>query len=310
MSAWRRRLRAVVREPLVHFAAAALALFALYGGVAQEDEEYYGSIVVDRSSLLTYLQYRANAFQSDYFSRQFDDIPAEERRRLAREYARSEVLYREAQALGLAQGDYVIRQRMIQKIKYLLGDFALELGAPDEEELLAWFEEHAEDYAVAPSLTFTHVFFDAARRGGAAAREQAEGLLAHLADSGSGFHDAGGQGERFPFFRHYVERTPDYVASHFGAAFAAEIAMLTPSAQRWQGPIASEHGSHLVMLTQIEPRRIPRLEEIRSRVEEDLQRERTAAALEAAIADVVDRYDVELSDDLGLPSAVFDASLP
>lgn len=268
-------------------------LFTAFGiarGPKPADER---TIVVDRKALLTFMQYRANAFQPDKFGAALDAMSAQDLKRLVDDYVQEEALYREAKSLGLEESDYVMRQRMIQKIKFLLGDSADADQKIDESALRAYFANHQEQYAVAPSVTFTHVFFDAERRGADGARAAALEALHSLNNAGAGFNDAPQHGDRFPFTTNYVDRSYDYVAGQFGTDFAAALAKLAPS-NRWQGPIASVYGEHIVLLTHRTERREPKLEEVREQVEQDYLRARAAADLAKTIAKVRARYRVEM----------------
>ena len=60
-------------------------------------------------------------------------------------YFAEEVLYREAQKLGLDQDDVVIRRRMRQKMQSLLQD-GLALAPPDEAALRASYEAEQQRY--------------------------------------------------------------------------------------------------------------------------------------------------------------------
>ena len=102
-----------VRDPLVQFLLIGGALFGAYGllGSAPDGNESK-RIVVSRDALLTFVQYRANAFQFDLFDQGLDELTLAERGVLVDEYVREEALYREALAMGLDQGDYIIRQRV------------------------------------------------------------------------------------------------------------------------------------------------------------------------------------------------------
>ncbi len=81
--------------------------------------------------------------------------------------------------------------------------------------------------------------------------------------------------------------------SQFGAGFASAVMNLQPSAH-WQGPIASDYGYHLVLLTQKTPAALPRLSEVRGQVKDDLLRDAVAAYREKAIADLTRRFTVKL----------------
>jgi peptidyl-prolyl cis-trans isomerase C len=67
--------------------------------------------------------------------------------------------------------------------------------------------------------------------------------------------------------------------------------VLQPS-NRWQGPIKSDYGYHLVLLTQREPARLPDFAQIREEVRQDLLRDVVAAYRETAIKDLTRRYTV------------------
>ena len=67
---------------------------------------------------------------------------------------------------------------------------------------------------------------------------------------------------------------------------------------RWQGPIQSEYGYHLVLVTNHQPARLPPLVEVEKQVREDLRRQKKNEAVEASIAGVVSGYRVERAKDL------------
>jgi hypothetical protein len=290
--------RRLLREPLVHFVAAGGALFLAYVLTESRNDAHEDAttIVVDRRSLLAFMQYRANAFDSGVFAAALNDLPADEVERLIDAYVDEEILYRQASELGLADSDYVIRQRMIQKADFLLGDVASGSIDVDDEELRAYFEASKDAYAIAPSVTFAHVFFDADRHGAASARAAAEEAAHTLTAAGTSFEGATDEGDRFPFLTSYVERTPDYVASHFGAEFATALAALTPSTVAWQGPLRSAYGEHVVLLTARTPARHPELEAVRDTVERDYRDSLSRAERARLLTALRGRYRVRVED--------------
>src|SRR5690606_15059644 len=117
----------LLRQPLLHFLALGVLLFALYDwrvGDAPESDASARHIVVTREALLDFIQYRARAFDDAAAVAQLDSMSAEQREALIDEYVREEALYREALALGMEQGDYIIRQRLVQKVEFLLENLA------------------------------------------------------------------------------------------------------------------------------------------------------------------------------------------
>jgi hypothetical protein len=291
-------MRALLREPLLHFALAGLALFALHRAVVGDprraDERV---IVVDRAALLEFVQYRSRAFDAAAAAHLYDGLSPTAQQALREDYVREEALHREALKLGLARDDYVIRQRLVQKLEFALrGASAPE--APSDAALASYYAAHAADYAEAASISFAHVFFDAEQRGAEAALAAAHAELAALNRARVRFDEAPQHGDRFAFHVNYVERTHDFVAGHFGAELADAVFALAPS-DEWRGPYASPYGAHLVLVSARAPARTPELAEIRARVAEDAQREAAERALASAVAEVIARYEVRVAPELG-----------
>ena len=295
-------MRAFLREPLLHFALAGALLFALHRALAGDPQaEDERTIVVDRAALLEFVQYRSRAFSPEAAAHLLDGLARDAREALVRDFVREEALHREALALGLGRDDYVIRQRLVQKL-----DFALQGASappePSEAELADYYDSHRADYAEAASVTFAHVFFDAEQRGAEAALAAARAALPALNRARVRFDQAPEHGDRFAFHVNYVERTEDFVVGHFGAEMAREVFALAPS-EDWRGPFASPYGAHLVLVAARTPAREPVLAEIRDRVLEDAQREAARAAQERAVAEVIARYDVRTAADALAPAS-------
>jgi hypothetical protein len=185
---------------------------------------------------------------------------------------------------------------MIQKMVFIMSDVAATGQARDPAALEAYFENNIDAYAVQPWATFTHVFFDASRRGDDGARADAEAALADLNNAGVLFSDAPAHGDRFVFLRNYVERTFEYIASHFGYEFTAALEALEPSDALWQGPFRSAYGEHLVMVTDREQRRLPQLDEVRGDVERDYANQQTSDILAELTQAIRERYRIEIED--------------
>jgi hypothetical protein len=156
------RGRQILREPLLHFLVVGGILLGIYrlSPQAGMDVSRDKTIVVDKEGLLNFLQYRSKAFETEYFSKELDALNPEERKNLVDQYIEEEMLYREAKSLGLEQGDYVIRQRLVQKMRYLIDDIAESGGEPSDAVLNDYLQKHRDIYTLEPSVTFTHVFLE------------------------------------------------------------------------------------------------------------------------------------------------------
>jgi len=288
-------MRKLLKEPLVHFLLIGFGLFLTFhliggdsGGGASK------RIVVDKDALLTFMQYRSKAFNEVAFERQLATLSDMELRLLIDDFVREEALYREAKTLQLDRDDYIIRRRLIQKLEFITKGFADASSVLDDSQVRQFFEDNKQDYYVEPYVTFTHVFYDRKRRGDHDAARAAESELKELNLRKVPFTDAPSHGDRFFYNLNYVERTPAYVASHFGRAMAAEIFEL-PSGSMWQGPFESPYGYHVVLVSNQEEGRYPEVQEIQERVAEDARQATIREQAEEAIAAIVGSYDAELT---------------
>lgn len=294
------RLRRIVRDPLVHFLAAGAVLFALYAWFGPQDRRGADetTIVVDKPALLTYMQYRQQAFDPAYFERAYDAMTPADRRALIDSYVREEAMTREARAMGLEDVDYVIQQRLIQKMLFLIDGAAHSAPAPSDAQLAAYYKANAETYRRAESLTFTQVFVDNEVPHPEGGERAAEKLKALLNARHAQFNDAPQYGDRFPFMVNIVGRTPDFVRNQFGQGFTEALARLQPG-QTWQGPLKSDYGWHVVLLTKREPAVLPPFAEVKQQLAADYATAQTAKYRKAAIDDLLKHYKVRL---VGLPA--------
>ena len=198
---------------------------------------------------------------------------------------------REARALGLDRADYVIRRRLVQKIEYLVAGTDAPGDPPAEAELRDWFEGHKDQYRQDEEITFTHVFVDAEKQHEGGNDAYARRLLASLNARGTAFEEATTFGDRFPYQQNYVGRSPRFIANQFGGEFAEDMTRLSPG-KTWQGPLRSQFGHHLVLLTRRSDPGEPAFEEVLDPVLADVMEERRRDAHEALIDDLLDQYRV------------------
>ena len=286
-------MKKILTEPLLHFMLIGVGLFALYGFVAGEDAAYDERvIVVDRDNLLTFVQFRARAFEPGAAAAYLDKLQGEDLERLIDDYVREEALHRQAIALGVDENDYVIKRRMIQSVEFITNGFVTAALDLEDDDVESYFEANRDDYYVSPFVTYTHVFFGKDQRGADAALALAEAKLAELNADRVPFAEAPGHGDRFPYFLNYVERDPEFVASHFGRRMAEELFVLEPDEATWRGPFESPYGFHLVLLTKKVEGRYPDLAEISERVRDDAEQAELDRMQDEAIRGIVNTYEV------------------
>lgn len=283
----------LLREPLLHFLAAGMLLFALFDWLAGSDQAGARQIVVDDNGLVALLGYR-NPRVGPVAAREYlDGMSPEDRRRLVDDFVREEVLYREAVELGLDDNNYSARRRLITQLEYINQGFIYDSLQLDEQDLADFYLENQERYRVASQITFTHVYFSADRLGQQGALDSAASELQTLNAQAIAFHRAASRGDHFLYHRNYVNKNREEVASHFGTGFADRVFELEAQSQ-WQGPFTSAYGVHLVMVTSLKPAYIPGLEEVRARVADDLAQQRVAQAMEDVYQQALGRYTVNV----------------
>jgi len=286
-----------IRQPLFHFLLAGLLIFIAYGLTSPESADIGPAdkvIMVDRTALLNFMQFRAQAFQPALFSEQLDNMSAEEVEQLIAEYVREEALHREALVMGMDQGDYIIRQRLVQKVEFLLENMVNQDLVAESGEIEAFYATWREEYQIDAVYTFTHIFFDGEERGWDQAEADAISLLGSSQISSVAFNDASTYGDRYPFLQNYVERTQDFVINNFTDVFVEALDALPPSDNSWRGPYESRYGFHLVMLSERTEPTIPELEQIRDRVIDDWRYETVINTRREAEDQVVAGYEVRI----------------
>ena len=280
-------------DPLVRFLALGAGIFLLFQWLGRNGGLDEGRILVDDAALRDFVQYRTQDFDAGATERRIARMTTLEVEQAVADLIREEALHRRAQALGLGERDYVIRRRLVQKMEFIAEGAAADLALPPG---LAerHYAERREDYYQQPAITFAHVHFSRRLHGAAAARTLALAKLAALNRQGASFAAATAHGDRFLYHVNYVERPPEFVSSHFGPAMAKQLFALPPDPGRWRGPFESQHGFHLVLVTDSRPGRFPDFAEVAQQVAHDARRALVRERTEAAIQAIVAAYDVEI----------------
>jgi peptidyl-prolyl cis-trans isomerase C len=273
-----------IREPLVQFTILGAVLFLGWAFVSDLFAEDESRRIVMAEAEIELL--------ADGWQRQWQRPPtADELQSLVDARVREEVLYREAQAMGLDVNDIVVRRRMVQKMELLSQDLAL-LVDPTDQELRAFFAENPDDYMVPPRISFSHVYFNVDRRG-AVVEEDALRALETLRAMDQAPATAPELGDRFMLAYDYRLQSPAEVQRSFGSGFAADLFDLDAG---WQGPIGSGYGLHLVNITEQVESRVPEYEEVRNRLVNDFNRMRRDRANEALYEGLSEGYRIEIDE--------------
>ena len=286
----------LLRQPLLHFLLIGAAFFLIFHFTSSDNinENDLKKVIVDKNSLLTFMQYRSKKFNQEKFEEKLSNMSGNELKNLINDYVREEVLYREALGLGMDKNDYLIRRRMVQKIEFINEDLVNNSQSITPGDVSDYYNKNLDDYKIEPSATFTHVYFSNDINGSDEAKKLAENELIILNKNKVPFSDSVKHGNRFLYHLNYVERTPEFVESHFGAGMSEEIFNLPPDETNWYGPFESQYGYHLVLLADKKAEEIPALEEVYDTVLKDLNYKLSTEAKEKSIQDIIDNYDVKI----------------
>lgn len=246
-------IRRWVCEPFVHFVVLGALIFAGYSLMDRRDEPEAGRIVVTQGKI-------ENLQVS--FSRMWRRPPTPaELDGLIQDYIREEVFVREGIGLGLDRDDTIIRRRLRQKMEFVGNDLASQ-AEPDEKELEEFLVKHPDLFRTEPRFTFRQVYLSPDRRG-ARLKEDAARLLAELNRAGAKeeFHELG---DSTLLSAGLTDAQASEVTRQFGEEFARQLAEIPTG--RWEGPVTSGYGLHLVYVDDRVNGRMPELADIREQV--------------------------------------------
>ena len=274
------RLPRWLRDPLVVFVLLGLGVFALDGWLAGSETAL--PVIEITTDQVERLRARWIA--------QWGREPTEtELQTLIDEAVEEEILYREAQRLGLDRDDAIVRRRLAQKLTFILED-AGAAGPPSQAEVEEYYAQRAQRYRRAGRTTFDHVFLSGDSRTDPAG--DATALLDEVrAGDGSGWRRLG---DPFMLARSYTNRSDQEIAGLFGRGFADAVAGLPVGG--WNGPVDSTYGVHLVRVNDRTSSRAPALAEVRDRVLADLREDRRRERSLAAYQELRDDYEVRLPE--------------
>jgi len=261
-----------------------LALVILLAKGPPVDREDGGRVVFTEADL---------AHVSAAFERTWSRPPtAVELRRVFDRYVRDEVFYREALARGLDRNDPVVKASLVRKIT-MLGTAQAQATEPTDAELKAYFELRTERYRIPASFDLVQVYFSPDKHGERVGTVAAE-LLAALREKEPQPAELSELGDMSMLPLVADDSSEEQLARTYGTAFRDAVLSLTVG--RWEGPVESGFGLHLVKITRREESRIPEWTEVGDRILIDMQFEGRKAAGDQFYAEILPRHQVVYSE--------------
>lgn len=276
----------LLREPLLHFTLIGLLIWGLYGifgdtGDSTDDERTVRLSAAE-------MQWIAGNFSSRWnrppTRQEFDG--------LLQQRLKEEVLYREALAMGLDEGDQVIRRRLAQKLEFVVSDLA-SAAEPERVALEAWFEARREDYALPPRYTLTQIYLDPDRRGDGVL-EEAERLRDELNAQAAPPADPRTLGDSLMLDNEFAGYSPAELSRQFGRGFVDSLIALEPG--RWHAPVLSGYGVHVVRIAEVVEPPPPVFDEISERVMQDWLQATREELNEAYVDNLMASYEIVVEE--------------
>lgn len=261
-----------LKEPLFQFLLIGLGVFGLNALVSRPGEEGDRDIRVTQGRIQSL---------AETFRRQWSRPPSqEELNGLVNDFVREEVLMREALALGLDRDDVIVRRRLAQKMEFLSED-AASIMKPTDADLRAYLADHPQSFFVPPRYTFSQI------------------ALEQTADAPT-LLDALNKKKVVPedvnVIRMLEVDQNDMSATEITAQFGPEFTALLEKLplDRWDGPVASGYGLHLVRVMTRVPGRTPRLEEVHDAVLTEWSAAKRQEVKDAQLRELLARYSVTI----------------
>ena len=273
----------LLREPLLHFAIAGTILFSAYSWLNDGGPEADGLEPVRIG------QGEVDWLRKLYQNQWLRPPDTRELQGLVADLVNEELLAREAEAMGLAKDDGIIRRRLAQKLKFLVED-TTRLVDPDDSALRSYFDANAARFARSPSVSFSQVYFNTESRPDATGN-----AAAALAVLNAGAKDAE-LGDRFLLGAETSGADRQAISNVFGEEFADAVLAVEPGA--WSGPLKSGYGVHLVRVTEKDAGGAPAFETIRDKVLAEWRRDNEQEVGRDYLARLREKYGVEFEDSV------------
>ena len=280
------RVQRFWREPLIHFFILGLAVFGLHAALDRKPEATVNDpyLVEVSSADIEWMR--------TIFKKQMGRGPtAQDLKGQVNQLIREQILSREAVAMGVDEGDIVVRRRLAQKMEFLFKDLSA-MTEPTEDDLRKYYFENRRKYEASPQVTFTQVYFSVENRGVEGAKQAAQALIKEDGDPNK-VSTLGDASILSPGCRQCGEKE---IRNRFGTDFAEAVKNLKPGS--WNGPVKSAYGFHAVYIYERQDTKLPKFRDIIDRIKNDWMSAKRDEYTRRVYGEIRSRYRVLVE---GLP---------
>ena len=280
-------VKRLIKAPLLHFVLAGVLLYLLYGFFKDNvisPKENSSTITVTRGEI---------SLMEDSWQKRWNRPPTkEERDGLINAHIKEMVFYRVALEMGLDKNDVRVRRLLGQKFQFITNDL-IKPQRPDDNELQRYFKDNIDKYTPPERISMTQIFFDPDSRGSQTLID-AENTIKILNKIDIGSVTANEYGDKMMVRNYYSLNTQAEISRFFGSDFAKTVFELETN--KWQGPILSGYGTHIVYLHDRQTPDPPLLDEVREAVIENWMNEKQRELNELYYKGLVDRFDIVIEE--------------
>ena len=260
----RRSLLTLVRDPLFWFFVLGGGCFAAYA-VAIESRHVIEVPMSVQAQLIQDHELLIGRKPSD-----------DEFKLLLGRYVDDEVLFRESLAEGMHTGDMKMKQRLIEKMRFLL---TATVADPADTDLVNFYAENQRYYYTEPKYAFVQTFFNKAPEDPARVLQR---LRAGEAVRGDDYW----LGERLQTYDESMVRAT------LGQPFVETLK--SAEKQQWVGPIQTPRGWHFVRVEQVIEPHVMQFVDVREQVLRDWFDDKRSNSVNSRIAALKEKYDIEV----------------
>ncbi len=288
--------KTLIKDPLLHFLLAGTLIFVVLDTLPGGNNK--AVIRFDEQQLMQRYASARRITDPELLKLIWHNLSSEERQWFTDTQVQQEVLYREAKKMGLDVDDNVMRAHLINKIRFLLDDLASTTNQPSDAQIREYFENNKNDYQIPPQISFSHIFVRVENNNWQKSDSKARQLLNDAKNQQWQANDSLGKGDNFPYHKHYVNKTEQFISGHFGRVFASQLFSKSFDTDNeidsWTGPFRSAYGSHILYITSRKKNQIPQLNTIKNRVINDYMRFNAKQKTQLEIDRLTQNYHIKI----------------
>lgn len=270
-------MRKIIREPLLHFMLLGAAFFLLYALVGQGETDR-DVISIDESDLDEVVA---------KFEMQWKRPPTEEELiSILEKRVEQEIFYQEALKMNLDHNDEIIKRRLAQKMQFLSNDIS-SLLEPTDEELRSYYLAHQERYIQDAIYSLHQIYFSPDIRDNWL--RDAKQTLTEI--NSLTVEEAKKKGDPISLPGYFENTTSFHINRQMGDEFTSALEDLEVG--KWQGPVRSGYGDHLVLIERMEVAKPAPFEAVKGKVMDDFNFEKQKAVKASIYKEFEKDYEIQ-----------------